>query len=124
VVLVEGDFLDPGMPEHLTGLLGGPPTLVLSDMAANTVGHRRTDHLRTVALAEAAAHFAMDVLAEGGTFVTKVFQGGSDAALLAQLKQAFREVRHAKPPASRADSVELFLVAKGRRAGGERTAAG
>ena len=115
VELVQGDFLDPDMPDRLVALLGGPPTLVLSDMAANTVGHRATDHLRTVALAEAAAGFALEHLAPGGTFVTKVFQGGSDTGLLADLKQAFAEVRHAKPPASRAESVELYLVARGRR---------
>jgi 23S rRNA (uridine2552-2'-O)-methyltransferase len=96
VELIQGDFLDEDMP-------------------ANTVGHRATDHLRTVALAEAAAQFALDTLAPGGTFVTKVFQGGSGSTLLAGLKQAFTEVRHAKPPASRAESVELYLVAKGRR---------
>jgi 23S rRNA (uridine2552-2'-O)-methyltransferase len=84
-------------------------------MAANTVGHRATDHLRTIALAEAAAQFALENLAPGGTFVTKVFQGGSDIGLLAELKQAFTQVRHAKPPASRAESVELYLVAQGRR---------
>lgn len=115
VELVHGDFLDPAMPDRLLELLGGPPTLVISDMAANTVGHRATDHLRTIALAEAAAQFALDTLAPGGTFVTKVFQGGSDTGLLAQLKQAFTQVRHAKPPASRAESVELYLVAQGRR---------
>lgn len=115
VELVQGDFLDPDMPARLLALLGGAPTLVISDMAANTVGHRATDHLRTIALAEAAAQFALDTLAPGGTFVTKVFQGGSDSGLLAQLKQAFAQVRHAKPPASRAESVELYLVAQGRR---------
>lgn len=115
VELVQGDFLDPQMPDRLLALLGGAPTLVISDMAANTVGHRATDHLRTIALAEAAAQFALDTLAPGGTFVTKVFQGGSDSGLLAQLKQAFAQVRHAKPPASRAESVELYLVAQGRR---------
>ena len=115
VELVQGDFLDPEMPARLLALLGGAPTLVISDMAANTVGHRATDHLRTIALAEAAAQFALDTLAPGGTFVTKVFQGGSDSGLLARLKQAFTQVRHAKPPASRAESVELYLVAQGRR---------
>lgn len=115
VELVQGDFLDPEMPARLLALLGAAPTLVISDMAANTVGHRATDHLRTIALAESAARFALDTLAPGGTFVTKVFQGGSDTGLLAQLKQAFTQVRHAKPPASRAESVELYLVAQGRR---------
>lgn len=115
VTLVLGDFLEPGMPERLVGLLGGAPTLVLSDMAANTVGHRRTDHLRTAALAEAGARFALEALAPGGHFVTKVFQGGSEGTMLADLKRAFRDVRHAKPPASRAESVELYLVALGRK---------
>lgn len=115
VELVQGDFLAPEMPARLLELLGGAPTLVISDMAANTVGHRATDHLRTIALAEAAAQFALENLAPGGTFVTKVFQGGSDSGLLAELKQAFTQVRHAKPPASRAESVELYLVAQGRR---------
>jgi 23S rRNA (uridine2552-2'-O)-methyltransferase len=118
VTLVQGDFLDPGMGERLVELLGGPPDLVIADMAANTVGHRRTDHLRTAALAEAAAYFALDMLKPGGAFVTKVFQGGSDGGVLADLKRGFRDVRHAKPPASRAESVELYLVALGRKAEG------
>jgi 23S rRNA (uridine2552-2'-O)-methyltransferase len=115
VTLVQGDFLDEGMGARLVALLGGAPDLVIADMAANTVGHRRTDHLRTAALAEAAAHFALDVLKPGGAFVTKVFQGGSEGAMLTALKQGFREVRHAKPAASRAESVELYLVAMGRK---------
>lgn len=115
VTLVQGDFLEEGMGERLVALLGGAPDLVIADMAANTVGHRRTDHLRTAALAEAAAQFALDVLRPGGAFVTKVFQGGSEGAVLTALKQGFREVRHAKPAASRAESVELYLVALGRK---------
>jgi 23S rRNA (uridine2552-2'-O)-methyltransferase len=93
--------------------LGAPPDVVLSDMAAPTTGHQRTDHLRTVALTEAAAEFAMDVLAPGGHFLAKTFQGGTENELLARLKRHFAEVRHVKPKASRAESVELFLLAKG-----------
>jgi 23S rRNA (uridine2552-2'-O)-methyltransferase len=89
------DFLSDAAPDRLMEELGGAPDLVLSDMAANTTGHAKTDQIRTGALAEAAAHFAMRTLAPGGAFVTKAFQGGLDAALLAELKRAFREVRHA-----------------------------
>lgn len=113
--ILQGDFLDEAAPARLRQALGGPADLVLSDMAANTVGHRQTDHLRTMALAEAAAHFAMEVLAPGGGFVAKVLQGGTEAGLLALLKQRFESVRHAKPPASRKDSSELYLVALGFR---------
>ena len=116
VTLVEGDFLEDGMADRLIDLLGGAPTLVVSDMASNTVGHKQTDHLRTAALAEAAASFALDMLAPGGHFVTKVFQGGSEQTMLDGLKKGFTSVRHAKPPASRAESVELYLVAMGRKA--------
>ncbi|HVY84643.1 MAG TPA: SAM-dependent methyltransferase, partial [Caulobacterales bacterium] len=91
------------------------PDIVLSDMAANTTGHAKTDQIRTGALAEAAAEFAMENLAPGGTFVTKAFQGGLDAALLTRLKQSFTSVRHAKPPASRAESAEVYVVAMGFR---------
>lgn len=115
VSLIEGDFLEPGMAERLMAELGGAPTLVLSDMASNTVGHKQTDHLRTAALAEAATQFALDTLAPGGHFVTKVFQGGSEQAMLDNLKRGFATVRHAKPPSSRAESVELFLVAMDRK---------
>jgi 23S rRNA (uridine2552-2'-O)-methyltransferase len=115
VTLIEGDFLAEGMAERLIELLGGPPTLVVSDMASNTVGHKQTDHLRTIALAEAAAQFALSTLAPGGHFVTKVFQGGGATAMLDDLKRGFATVRHAKPPASRAESVELFLVAMGKK---------
>lgn len=113
--LLQGDFLDDAVAAALMEHLGGRPDLVLSDMAANTTGHARTDQIRTGALAEAAAAFALDHTAQGGAFVTKAFQGGLDAALLAQLKQAFATVRHAKPPASRADSAEVFVVAQGFR---------
>lgn len=117
VVFLQGDFLDNDVADALLKQLGGPPDLVLSDMAANTTGHARTDQIRTGALAEAAAEFALEHLAPGGAFVTKAFQGGLDAALLQRLKQAFATVRHAKPPASRAESSEVYLVAQGFRGG-------
>ncbi len=114
---IEGDFLDPEMPERLAGLLGGAPDLVLSDMAPNTTGHAATDHLRIVALAEAALDLALRTLAPGGGFVAKVFQGGSETQMLAAMKRRFAVVRHAKPPASRRDSSELYVVATGLREG-------
>ena len=114
------DFLDDAAPQRLKALLGGKADLVLSDMAANTTGHRQTDHLRIMALAEAAAHFAREVLAEGGGFLCKVLQGGTETALLAALKRDFATVKHVKPPASRSDSAELYLLAKGFRAAQER----
>jgi len=109
------DFLDAAAPRRLKDLLGGQADLVLSDMAANASGHRQTDHLRIIALAEAAAHFARDVLAPGGSFLCKVLQGGTEAALLAELKRDFASVKHVKPPASRSDSAELYLLARGFR---------
>jgi 23S rRNA (uridine2552-2'-O)-methyltransferase len=109
------DFLDASAPERLKALLGGKADVLLSDMAANTTGHRQTDHLRIMALAEAAALFAREVLAEGGTFLCKVLQGGTEAALLAELKRDFASVKHVKPPASRPDSAELYLLARGFR---------
>jgi len=109
------DFLDPRAPEELKALLGGPADLVLSDMAANATGHRKTDHLRIMALAEAAAEFAREVLASGGAFMCKVLQGGTEPTLLAQLKRDFASVKHVKPGASRADSAELYLLATGFR---------
>ncbi|MEQ1617308.1 MAG: RlmE family RNA methyltransferase [Terricaulis sp.] len=114
-IFLEMDFLSPDAPEALLRIIGGPPDLVLSDMAANTTGHARTDQIRTGALAEAAAEFALEHLAPGGAFVTKAFQGGLDAALLARLKQNFASVKHAKPKASRAESSEVYLVAMGRK---------
>lgn len=112
------DFLDPDAPEKLKVLLGGPADVVLSDMAANATGHRATDHLRVMALVEAAAAFAREVLAPGGAFLAKVLQGGTEHRLLAELKRDFSSVKHVKPPASRADSAELYLLATGfRRAG-------
>lgn len=106
------DFLDPQAPARLADALGGDPDIVLSDMAAPTTGHRRTDHLRTMHLAEVAADFAMSVLRPGGHFLTKTFQGGTEAELLDALKKNFRSVHHVKPPASRDESVELYLLAK------------
>jgi 23S rRNA (uridine2552-2'-O)-methyltransferase len=111
------DFLDEAAPERLRQILGGKADVVLSDMAANTTGHRQTDHLRIMALAEAAAQFAREVLAPGGSFLCKVLQGGTEAALLAELKRDFESVKHVKPPASRADSAELYLLARGFRGG-------
>ena len=110
------DFMDDAAPDAIMELLGGAPDLVLSDMAANTVGHPQTDHLRTIALAEAAADFAIMMLQPGGAFVAKVFQGGTSGDLLTLLKKNFTSVRHAKPPSSRKGSPELFVVALGKKA--------
>ena len=114
-ILIVGDFNDPDMPERLAGELEGKADLVLSDMAPNTTGHAATDHLRIMALAELAAAFAREVLAPDGAFVAKVFQGGSERAMLEALKRDFASVRHAKPPASRKESSELYVVAMGFR---------
>jgi len=111
------DFLDETAPERLKTMLGGKADVVLTDMAANTTGHRKTDHLRIMALAEAAVHFAREVLARRGSFLCKVLQGGTEAELLAELKRDFTSVKHVKPPASRSDSAELYLLARGFRAG-------
>lgn len=113
--ILRGDFLEPDMPERLIAMLGGPADLVLSDMAPNTTGHPAIDHLRIMALAETALDFARRILAPGGGFVTKVFQGGSEREMLATLKRDFTFVRHAKPPASRKESSELYVVATGFR---------
>jgi 23S rRNA (uridine2552-2'-O)-methyltransferase len=115
VDFIQLDFLDAGAPDRLKGLLGGEADVVLSDMAANATGHRQTDHLRIMGLAEAAAHFAREVLAPGGNFLCKVLQGGTETALLAELKRDFSSVKHIKPPASRTDSAELYLLARGFR---------
>jgi 23S rRNA (uridine2552-2'-O)-methyltransferase len=115
--LLTGDFRDPATAERIRDALGGPADLVLSDMAAPATGHAATDHLRIVALAEDAFGFAVTLLKPGGAFVAKVFQGGTEGALLAALKCDFAEVRHAKPAASRAESAETYVVAKGFRAG-------
>ena len=109
------DFLSADSPEKLRVMLGGPADVVLSDMAANATGHAKTDHLRIMALVEAAADFAREVLAPGGSFLAKVLQGGTEAALLTALKRDFANVRHVKPPASRSDSAELYLLATGFR---------
>jgi 23S rRNA (uridine2552-2'-O)-methyltransferase len=116
VDFLELDFLDEKAPEILRDALGGPADVVLSDMAANATGHRQTDHLKIMALAEMGAEFAGEVLKPGGAFVAKVLQGGTEASLLARLKRDFATVRHVKPAASRADSAELYLVATGFRA--------
>jgi 23S rRNA (uridine2552-2'-O)-methyltransferase len=115
VIFLQGDFNDPNMPARLRALMGGAADLVLSDMAPNTTGHGATDHIRIVALAELAFDFATHILAPGGAFVTKVFQGGSEQQLLAPMKRVFATVRHVKPPASRKDSSELYVVATGFR---------
>ena len=113
VIFFQADLTDPGVPAMLKEALGGPADLVLTDMAAPTTGHRATDHIRSIALVEIALEVAIDTLRPGGAFVGKVFQGGATGELLARIKTHFREVRHVKPPASRADSVELYLVALG-----------
>ncbi|HTV35458.1 MAG TPA: RlmE family RNA methyltransferase [Xanthobacteraceae bacterium] len=109
------DFLNETAPKRLKEMLGGSADVVLSDMAANATGHRQTDHLRIMALAEAAALFAREVLSPGGAFLCKVLQGGTESGLLAELKRDFATVKHVKPPASRTDSAELYLLAKGFR---------
>ena len=109
------DFLDPDAPERLKALLGGPADVVLTDMAANATGHRATDHLKIMGLAEAAAEFAREVLKPGGAFLAKVLQGGTEVELLASLKRDFASVKHVKPAASRSDSAELYVLATGYR---------
>jgi 23S rRNA (uridine2552-2'-O)-methyltransferase len=109
------DFLDPAAPDILKERLGGKADVVLSDMAANATGHRKTDHLKIVALVEAAAEFASEILQPGGAFLAKVIQGGTEGELLAMLKRDFTSVKHVKPQASRADSAELYMLATGFR---------
>lgn len=109
------DFLDAAAPAKLKAMLGGPADVVLSDMAANATGHAKTDHLKIMALVEAAVEFACEVLKPGGAFLAKVLQGGTEAALLAALKRDFKSVKHVKPAASRSDSAELYLLATGYR---------
>ncbi len=116
VTFFQADLTDPDVPAALKEALQGPADIVLTDMAAPTTGHRATDHIRTIALVEIALEVAEDVLKPGGAFVGKVFQGGSSNQLLARLKKAFREVKHVKPPASRQESVELYVVALGFKA--------
>ena len=118
VELMHLDFLDEGADDAVKARLGGQADVVLSDMAASASGHRATDHMKIMALAEAAAQFAFDVLAPEGTFVAKVLQGGTENELLAMLKRGFTKVLHFKPPASRKDSAEMFVVAIGFRGAG------
>jgi 23S rRNA (uridine2552-2'-O)-methyltransferase len=115
VTIFEMDFMDDAAPDALTDALGQAPDLIMSDMAANTVGHKQTDHLRTMGLVEAATDFAVQVLQPGGDFIAKVFAGGTDPELLAILKANFTTVKHAKPPASRKGSVEWYVVAQGKK---------
>lgn len=115
VTFLQMDFMDDDAPEALVAAIGEGADLVLSDMAANTTGHKQTDHLRIMALVETAYEFACDVLKPGGTFVAKVFQGGAEHELLAQMKRDFTTVKHIKPPASRKESAEQYVVAQGFR---------
>ena len=116
VVLLQMDFMHDSAPDRLIAELGSAPDLILSDMAANTVGHKQTDHLRTMGLVEAAVDFAIQVLQPGGDFVAKVFAGGTDPVMLSILKNNFTPVKHAKPPASRKGSVEWYVIAQGKKA--------
>jgi 23S rRNA (uridine2552-2'-O)-methyltransferase len=118
VVILHLDFMDEHGPQQLRQALGGPADLVLSDMAANTVGHQQTDHLRTMALVEAGLEFAVEVLRPGGAYVAKVLAGGADNQLVAEMKRHFGSVKHAKPPASRKDSSEWYVVAQDFKGGG------
>ena len=113
VEILQMDFMDEAAPEKLRDAIGGPADLILSDMAANTVGHPQTDHLRTMALVEAGLDFATEMLRPGGAYVAKVLAGGADNQLVAEMKRHFANVKHAKPPASRKDSSEWYVVAQG-----------
>lgn len=113
VTIFQMDFMDDAAPDRLMEALGGAPDLIMSDMAANTVGHAQTDALRTMGLVETALDFAIRNLAPGGVFVAKVFAGGADSNLVAEMKRNFTSVKHAKPPSSRKGSVEWFVVAQG-----------
>jgi len=113
VSILQMDFMDEDAPGRLKDALGGAADLVLSDMAANTVGHQQTDHLRTMALVEAGLEFAAEVLRPGGAYVAKVLAGGADSQLVAEMKRHFATVKHAKPPASRKGSSEWYVVAQG-----------
>jgi 23S rRNA (uridine2552-2'-O)-methyltransferase len=116
VILFEGDFMADDAPNNLKTALGGKADIVMSDMAGNTTGLKQTDHLRIIGLAEAALDFAREILVPGGVFLSKLFQGGETAELIALLKRDFKTVRHVKPAASRADSSELYVLATGFRA--------
>ena len=118
--LLQLDLRDTGAPERVRAALNGPADLVLSDMAPPASGHKTTDHLRVVALVEEASALALDVLAPGGAFVAKVWQGGAESELLARLKRAFVQARHAKPKASRSESAEMYLIAQGFRGAPEQ----
>jgi 23S rRNA (uridine2552-2'-O)-methyltransferase len=122
VTIFEMDFMSDEAPAALEEALEGAPDLVLSDMAANTVGHKQTDHLRTMGLVETAADFAIQYMAPGGTFIAKVLAGGTDTELLTLLKRHFTSVKHAKPPASRKDSSEWYVIAKGFKGRAEELA--
>ncbi len=122
VTVIQGDIMDPDLGPVLLEAFGGRVDLVLSDMAPPSTGHKSTDHLRIVALVEAAVALVREVLAPGGGFVAKVWEGGADADLLAELKRDFAQVKHAKPKASRSGSAEMYLVASGFRGGGEEGA--
>ena len=117
VTILQMDFMDEAAPGRLKEELGSPADLVLSDMAANTVGHQQTDHLRTMALVEAGLLFATEVLRPGGAYVAKVLAGGADNQLVAEMKRHFATVKHAKPPASRKDSSEWYVIAQGFKGG-------
>ena len=121
VTILQMDFLEDAAPERLREALGGDADLVLSDMAANTVGHQQTDHLRTMALVETGLEFAKEILRPGGAYVAKVLAGGADHDLVAELKRNFTSVKHAKPPASRKDSSEWYVVAQGFKGAGTVT---
>ena len=116
VSILQMDFMDEAAPDRLREELGGPADLILSDMAANTVGHQQTDHLRTMALVETGLEFAREILRPGGAYVAKVLAGGADSQLVAELKRSFATVKHAKPPASRKDSSEWYVIAQGFKA--------
>jgi 23S rRNA (uridine2552-2'-O)-methyltransferase len=113
VAILQMDFMAEDAPDKLRDELGGPADLVMSDMAANTVGHQQTDHLRTMALVEAGLLFATEILRPGGAYVAKVLAGGADNQLVAEMKKHFTTVKHAKPPASRKDSSEWYVIAQG-----------
>jgi 23S rRNA (uridine2552-2'-O)-methyltransferase len=123
VSILQMDFMDETALDRLKEALGGPADLVMSDMAANTVGHQQTDHLRTMALVEAGLEFAREVLRPGGAYVAKVLAGGADNQLVAELKRSFATVKHAKPPASRRDSSEWYVVAQGFKGAPEASVA-